>query len=83
MEKFLDAFQTSEKSTYPIHNAIKVSGLIDFEFLKKLNHMHQNVENIFNLAVEETKKFYNFDLAISEDGSEDFKIGKKLKVGYI
>ena len=45
--------------------------------------MHQNVENIFNLAVEETKKFYNFDLAISEDGSEDFKIGKKLKVGYM
>ena len=79
MQKFMEAFDTSKKSSYPIHNAIKVSGLIDFDFLKKLDKMHQNVENIFNLAVEETKKYYDESFIATEEGSEDFQIGKKLR----
>lgn len=79
MFKFLEAFDTSKKSSYPIHNAIKVSGLIDFDFLKKLDKMHQNVEKIFNIAVEETKKYYDETYIATEEGSEDFQIGKKLK----
>jgi hypothetical protein len=81
-EKFIEAFGASETSRFQIHNAIKVSGMIDFEFLKKLNKMHQNVENIFNLAVEETKKYYDDRVIISEDGSEDHSINKKLKVNF-
>jgi isopropylmalate/homocitrate/citramalate synthase len=65
-----------------VHNAIKISGLIDFEFLKKLNKMHQSIENIFNLAVEETKKYYEESIFTTEEGSEDFQINKKLNVKY-
>lgn len=76
---FIDAFESSKASRFQIHNAIKVSGLIDFEFLKKLNKMHQDVDTIFNLAVEETKKYYDQDI-LSEENSEDSNIEKKLKV---
>jgi hypothetical protein len=80
MDKFIEAFESSKKSSHRVHNAIKVSGLIDFEFLKKLNGMHQNIENVFNLAVEETKKYYDEKVLMTEEGSEDFQINKKLNV---
>lgn len=63
-----------------MHNAIKISGLIDFDLLRKVNQMHQNIENVFNLAVNETKKHFDSQLTLTEEGSEDFQINKKLKV---
>lgn len=63
-----------------MHNAIKISGLMDFELLKKVSKMHENVERVFNAAVNETKKRFDSQFTLSEEGSEDFQINKKLKV---
>ena len=43
---------------------------MDFEFLKKLNKMHQDIENIFDMAVKETKLRYNLDCMNSEEETE-------------
>lgn len=55
-EKIIETFEASKKSRSPVHNAIKISGLMDFDLLKKVNLMHQKIEDVFELALEETEK---------------------------
>lgn len=70
MDKFVECFKLNDSSSKPVINAIKISALIDFELLKKLNMLEQNIEDVFNLAVEETKSRYEYDFATSEEGIE-------------
>ena len=42
--------------------------------------MHQNIENIFNLAVEETKQRFSYDNISSEEGDFDHILDSKFKV---
>lgn len=82
MFKFLECFELNQHSKKPVINAIKISALIDFDLLKKLNLLEQNIEDVFNLAVEETKQRFEYDFATSEEGIDSKLSNSAVKISF-
>lgn len=55
-DRIVETFDVSKNTRFPVHNAIKYSGLMDFDLLKKVSRMHEKIELVFEKALAETEK---------------------------